>query len=374
MFLELKFKNNERISFKNFEEIHSWLEAEKNFWQWVGKQSGKSNKIRQLWQHLNQQWTALNRVIDNAKVHRNDNNFQNIINNFKNTLVNAVNSDQILLSTSPKAIFINELKEKDPFVAAFALLYFLKKIDNTNLDIYQFQGYATAFLYENALISNIDAEKTALLNLKTKFDTEYDSQLDKITELSSQFVSLKNQIEENYKKQEKKFFDFLDKGSKKLQEIEDFYNKKLALQSSVTYWKNKEELHNKLSKIFGWTSLFIIIGLAGGLGYSAYTWLLTEADKPPYWKLVIFGIIAVLGVWLARIIVRIFLSHLHLETDAKERVTMIQTYLALLREEHALKENERQVILQTLFRPSATGIVKDDGIPPSIIDIVSRFK
>ena len=83
MFLELKFKNNERISFKNFEEIHSWLEAEKNFWQWVGKQSGKSNKIRQLWQHLNQQWTALNRVIDNAKVHRNDNNFQNIINNFK---------------------------------------------------------------------------------------------------------------------------------------------------------------------------------------------------------------------------------------------------------------------------------------------------
>ena len=90
--------------------------------------------------------------------------------------------------------------------------------------------------------------------------------------------------------------------------------------------------------------------------------------------MVIFGIIAVLGVWLARIIVRIFLSHLHLETDAKERVTMIQTYLALLREEHALKENERQVILQTLFRPSATGIVKDDGIPPSIIDIVSRFK
>ena len=102
--------------------------------------------------------------------------------------------------------------------------------------------------------------------------------------------------------------------------------------------------------------------------------MLTEADKPPYWKLALLGIIAVLGVWLARLIVRIFLSHLHLGTDAKERVTMIQTYLALLREEHGLKDDERQLILQTLFRPSATGIVKDDGIPPSLVEIASRFK
>ena len=144
--------------------------------------------------------------------------------------------------------------------------------------------------------------------------------------------------------------------------------------TSVTYWKDKEKIHKNLSIVFGIASFCAIVGLASGLGFGSYELLMSEGSKPPYWKLAIFGVIAVLGVWLTRIIVRIFLSHLHLETDAKERVTMIQTYLALLREEQALNEDEKKLILQTLFRPSTTGIIKDDGIPPSWLDIVSRLK
>jgi hypothetical protein len=54
---------------------------------------------------------------------------------------------------------------------------------------------------------------------------------------------------------------------------------------------------------------------------------------------------------IVRILVRLLLSNIHLLTDAGERVTMVQTYLALLKR-GKLKDDERMFILQTLFRPT----------------------
>ncbi|HDV5807106.1 TPA: hypothetical protein RJD87_002938, partial [Legionella pneumophila] len=81
----------------------------------------------------------------------------------------------------------------------------------------------------------------------------------------------------------------------------------------------------------------------------------------PLWKLGIMIGISSFGVWITRLFAKIFIANLHLKTDADERVTMIQTYLALLREGNGPQNDERQLILQTLFRPSTTGFIKDDG-------------
>ncbi|MPX90331.1 DUF6161 domain-containing protein [Salinivibrio sp. VYel1] len=75
--------------------------------------------------------------------------------------------------------------------------------------------------------------------------------------------------------------------------------------------------------------------------------------------------------WVTRLSAKIFISNLHLRTDADERVTMIQTYLALLREGSGPMDEERQLILQTLFRPSSTGFIKDDG-PSSFHELVTN--
>lgn len=39
---------------------------------------------------------------------------------------------------------------------------------------------------------------------------------------------------------------------------------------------------------------------------------------------------------------------------------MINTYLALLRNGDGVKEEDRELILQTLFRPATSGYIKDD--------------
>lgn len=74
---------------------------------------------------------------------------------------------------------------------------------------------------------------------------------------------------------------------------------------------------------------------------------------------------------MTRLSAKIFVSNLHLRTDADERVTMIQTYLALLREGSGPKEDERQLVLQTLFRPSKAGFIKDEG-PSAFHEIVTN--
>ena len=54
---------------------------------------------------------------------------------------------------------------------------------------------------------------------------------------------------------------------------------------------------------------------------------------------------------------------LRLHTDAGERVVMAQTSLALVAESAGPKDVDRTLVLSSLFRPSSTGVVKDDAAP-----------
>lgn len=93
---------------------------------------------------------------------------------------------------------------------------------------------------------------------------------------------------------------------------------------------------------------------------------------PEYWRVGVLIGAGLLGAWIVRIFVRLFLSHIHLLQDARERAIMVQTYLALLRKD-AVTEKERELILAVLFRPAATGIVKDDAMPLTIAEAATRL-
>ena len=51
---------------------------------------------------------------------------------------------------------------------------------------------------------------------------------------------------------------------------------------------------------------------------------------------------------------------------------MVKTYLSLLEGEHLSSDEGRQLILQALFRPASDGIVKDEGLPPSAFEFLTR--
>lgn len=76
--------------------------------------------------------------------------------------------------------------------------------------------------------------------------------------------------------------------------------------------------------------------------------------------------------WIIRITVKIALSNLHLSEDAHERVVMIQTYLSFVKEGQ-VEENDKNLILSSLFRPSNIGIIKDES-SVTVADIITAFK
>jgi len=98
-----------------------------------------------------------------------------------------------------------------------------------------------------------------------------------------------------------------------------------------------------------------------------------EAGKnPALWQSLSLASCAFVVIWIARILVKITLSHLHLKEDASERVTMAETYLSLLRHEGGPEKGDLELILTTLFKPNSDGLVKDDGMPPTVMEWITR--
>jgi len=123
-----------------------------------------------------------------------------------------------------------------------------------------------------------------------------------------------------------------------------------------------------------WWTFGSMAALAAALGGGAAWAIISSKDQghPDYWKLALLGLLAVLGVWAVRLVVRMFLSDQHLATDAAERVTMVQTYLSLIEGGKLTSDDDRKLILQALFRPASDGIVKDENPPHLGLDILTR--
>lgn len=65
-------------------------------------------------------------------------------------------------------------------------------------------------------------------------------------------------------------------------------------------------------------------------------------------------------------------SSLHLARDSEERHTLTYFYLALLNET-TITEDDRKLILQSLFSRSDTGLLKEDSGPTMPTDSLSKL-
>ena len=65
-------------------------------------------------------------------------------------------------------------------------------------------------------------------------------------------------------------------------------------------------------------------------------------------------------------------SSFHLSRDAEEREQLTHFYLAL-KKDTEINEQERQLILQSLFSRADTGLLKDDSSPTMPTSIIEKF-
>jgi hypothetical protein len=146
------------------------------------------------------------------------------------------------------------------------------------------------------------------------------------------------------------------------------FTSQLALKAPAGYWKSKHRNHTKWVL---WLGIALSISAAGG------AWVLHEMaweifgplrfnQIPSWFQVITFSLATLVYVLILRSTLRIMMSHIHLSLDSAERQTMIVSYLALVRR-GGIKEESLDKILNSIFRPTGDGIVKDEGIPLSAL-------
>jgi hypothetical protein len=173
----------------------------------------------------------------------------------------------------------------------------------------------------------------------------------------------------------------------KRHEIEDLYHKKLATHAAVKYWQDRAEEQRAEQET--WQNRFLGIAASVFIIVIGLWWFLKPIEavvNTPSGNMVLtvaqliqttLGVrilIIVFGIWICRLCVRNYLSARHHGADAEERVAMIKTYLAMLKDDDISKNEDLRkmtlpAVLQVIFRHTQDGYVKDDAIPLNSISI-----
>lgn len=212
------------------------------------------------------------------------------------------------------------------------------------------------------------------LNESNKKFNEYVTQIDDLKQNKNQLFDewFENTKNEQWQK-------WYTEKINKLQKLEETYETKLKLEKPARYWEVKSRKHylqgNKAKNLL--IGLIIFSGIfLGAILLISPDWIFFNVFKGNSaalirWSILFLSLIS-LVVFGVRIVSRIMLSSYHLARDAEERHTLTFFYLALLKDSE-IKDDERKLIIQSLFSRSETGLLKEDSSPTMPNDMLAKL-
>lgn len=285
----------------------------------------------------------------------------------------------ILYSSTDEAQFLKIVKEKNPNIyrgakAAFAPETILRLNSQITInDMYGiFETYHN-FHIKKAIDAKIDRAKDEYGNLRAEtfktvnsFENSYNAFKDA---KEKEFSTIKSGNETTLKEFNTQFSDFMDDSKLKRIELEKLYNEKLALSEPIEYWKKIKKGYHKVALIASIIScliagvlVFLLIKILYNNPssiFSADTLTLGTLKG----TLLLVSIISIC-FYVLHLVVKYCFGSLHLARDAAERQQLTYVYLALCqREEFKNDDKSRDIILNSLFSRSDSGLLKGHRSP-----------
>ncbi|MCW5238070.1 DUF6161 domain-containing protein [Verminephrobacter eiseniae] len=376
-------------------EATAWMQREQGFWSWLNNTSRGGNHDQGLKQALNQ----LNQAINNANQARqykdsNPQRYQNQLTSVPNTLQEVFARQRLPHSLTPLAARVDECRKAvSDHAASFFAAVFVPPQQGHHFQPQELQGWCglTEGLIERfglgsapqkgrklAAEQSFEQLRVRAESLVGEKSTAYDA-LHRDYTMLAESVRLageesKTQFDGAQAQRESDFEKLVAEHKQEMESLRKTFREEIALRAPATYWDDKRKDHERLSKITGAISFGGIAVASGGLGWLIHDLLRTAQPNAALdaWRVGVLVMMGMFAVWGVRLVVRMFLSHLHLATDAAERVVMARTYLSLLEGDRLASNEDRQLILQALFRPASDGIVKDEGVPFSLAEVLTR--
>ncbi len=379
----------------SYEELTRWIQTEQNFWSWIQQRhyGGHENPQREAMSRLAEALSAAQQ--SQQHVQSNAQHSKQQLEVCRDRLQQAFMHHRLPHSSTPLAKRV-EAYRKD--ASDQAASYFLSvnmatgsgqhQIQAQDLTAWRglFDGLMERFqVPQSAAKGRKAAAEQSLDQLRAKVETLLGEKAAVFDELHREYQQLTDGIRARTEEQKDAFetsqgtrsseFEALTQAHQEAMEgLRKTFREELALRAPAEYWGKKRKGHFIWAWVTGITSFAGIASAAFGLGWQIHA-LLNKTPVntvPETWRLAVLALVSVFTVWALRLVVRMFLSHLHLLTDAGERVVMVQTYLSLLEGDHLTSKEDRQLILQALFRPASDGIVKDEGVPFSLAEALTR--
>lgn len=409
LFLQINLAGGEStLEWETPEELRTWISELTSQWSWLG--DIRNTPTTNAWNTLYHQLTQCSQLLISAINNKNNNENQSPheITALKAQLTAVVTNYPWLLATTPKNQFIENLRNTNQPIEAGLIVAYWMAMDFSGAPMPQAINAIVAWeLFDRKIDGRIKPEKDALERLTqdfteslTKLRQEEREQREQLQKARLEFELQQNVSEEWLSREKTKTKEEWDQllatTQAEFTNLKDAYDKHMSLAAPVDYWERKRRKHRNLSGVS--LTVLILVGLA--IGYHLNSEINTIANlaaiaqvtpttptgntnklqltlgmtqSAATWHFGAFILSATLSFWLLRLIVRLFLSNLHLENDASERVTMVKTYLALLRDGGIPKDSGIGTILAALFRPTGDGIVKDEGLPPTAMEWMTKL-
>jgi hypothetical protein len=292
-------------------------------------------------------------------------------------------------------------------VAAAALSYFLKiKANECYMEV--LRGAILAELFQAGLTSDaIQSQREAFDNVLRDCAEHSNAAKTTFTTVESRFQDGFRELKELRERQQSDFLAAEQKRKEQHDQVIAAYGEHTRLKAPVKYWSDKRSHHGW--RRLGYGIVLVIWGCAAvaafaGVWHFGYLNAISSltaqasatqtpsvsADAAPggaspepvdisnieniaafahYLGLLAFVLVAL--IWVTRLLVRMWLTHLHLESEAHERVVMAETFVALVGDGKVTEKDDRQLVLQALFRHVGDGLVKDDALP-ELLSAINR--
>lgn len=377
--LESVFPEDER-PFSSYEEIEAWLKQEEENW-------GCLNKPRINSDFHSKVTSGINRIRNAVNAKNQPNQNQDLDAGVQAALTQWKNSGPKFTSRSMFGKLVCNLAAMDTELASAASMAMFDHHGGSNNQRNARQvpgqfvgGEVVVTLFNLGLLRDdvSQVEPLALASTREDWSTFFRGLKEEWANLATSAQNEISAVASQRSDHEERLTKMFSEAEARLGKHETTYYDRLALQSPVRYWKKRASAHRRNSWIFA--ALFCGLLVAGvfAIYMLCREFVLPQLEQAGdgenrLWAMGLLLIAAGAVAWPLRLAARLLMSNIHLGTDAEERVTMANVYLSLLRRDGAIAEDDRQLILTSLFRSAATGIVKEDGSPTSSVDMLSRL-
>ena len=382
--------------FGTVDDLKVFVNEETNAWAWTAA----VDQLGNLNSSLNMMSVTRRRFIDamNAiKTSLNQENSQNA----EALLHEYFNNTILPFSGSPAGKFLIQTAQDINAAAGIGALCTLRGWRFDGDDSHQVRGAMLAHeLMQGTGKTARKAVQDALSGMLDRYGQMQTHAQERADALESDIVQLKDRRQRQFisllregEKARKKFAGNIDESVGRisvaadmaisdLRAVQGTYEEFMRLKAPVTYWRGKASSHTNNARIAGVLGLafaiaVIFITLRWGVDYvmSQVKLLVAETHQwqSAYIVLTMALFLVTVLFWIGRLISRTYVSQVHLAIDAEERATMVETYLALTKD-NSISNAERILVLGSLFRASSDGFVKDDGAPDiGLASWASRF-